>query len=132
MLAHQPTYEARRRRLGDDPPALLEVVRPRWVFTMSHQSGRSPLGVALGGAHRPFHVALALSPQACDLDGAPAGTRTPNLLIRNQMLYPIELLAPMTASRHPSRRSRGQPETDATAPPPWLSVPLVMMAMPLQ
>ncbi len=25
---------------------------------------------------------------------APVGTRTPNLLIRNQMLYPIELRAP--------------------------------------
>ena len=33
---------------------------------------------------------------AAAFDYAPEGTRTPNLLIRSQMLYPIELRAPMT------------------------------------
>ena len=31
---------------------------------------------------------------------APEGTRTPNLLIRSQMLYPIELRAPISFSLH--------------------------------
>ncbi len=31
------------------------------------------------------------------LTNAPGGTRTPNLLIRSQMLYPIELRAPTTS-----------------------------------
>ena len=30
------------------------------------------------------------------VSNAPGGTRTPNLLIRSQMLYPIELRAPIT------------------------------------
>ena len=34
-----------------------------------------------------------------DVQSAPGETRTPNLLIRSQMLYPIELRAPTHLSR---------------------------------
>ncbi len=33
-------------------------------------------------------------------DGAPEGTRTPGLLLRRQLLYPAELLAPVQKQAH--------------------------------
>jgi hypothetical protein len=43
---------------------------------------------------------------------APGGTRTPNLLIRSQMLYPIELRAPTP----PARRRGFRPDNSGSAP----------------
>ena len=39
----------------------------------------------------------------CGVTHAPEGTRTPNLLIRSQMLYPIELRAPEKNSSYYQR-----------------------------
>jgi hypothetical protein len=54
-----------------------------------------------GGENGPSAASETLKknalPKQCRVNGsnAPGGTRTPNLLIRSQMLYPIELRAPI-------------------------------------
>jgi hypothetical protein len=53
---------------------------PRNVFRrLIHRDGCDPTAASMG---TPFGISKS---------GAPVGSRTPNLLIRSQMLYPIEL-----------------------------------------
>ena len=54
----------------------------------------------------------ARSAEVVDLSSAPVGTRTPNLLFRRQMLYPIELQAQI----HECRQLRGVPQGDRAIP----------------
>src|SRR6266542_3015052 len=66
---------------------------PRCSFGMPNSEGNRPTNTPrLHGARNPAR----LKPHRVnDLDYAPGGTRIPNLLIRSQMLYPIELRAHM-------------------------------------
>ena len=64
-----------------------------------------------------------------DFSYAPGETRTPNLLIRSQMLYPIELRAPIPISSC-SERSNSNVEPDGSiqhAPPAKRKAPLLRM-----
>jgi hypothetical protein len=48
-------------------------------------------------------------------NGAPEGIRIPNLLIRSQMLYPVELRARMAGDADSLEKSRGR-KTSGTLP----------------
>src|SRR5580658_8729486 len=90
-------------------PLIAAVQQPRRWVTPCGAPAHAPHDELVG--QLVGHPAGGVFPkvQATDLDvlSALGGTRTPNLLIRSQMLYPIELQAPATTSDGPARPEPG-------------------------
>ena len=72
---------------GALPTELIPPNRPGkpGAYTVSHPAGQSPIPGAEGACER--------MQQASSDVGTPRGIRTPDLLLRRQLLYPAELLA---------------------------------------
>ena len=67
---------------------------PRWCGTLSLDAAADQMRTKCGpGPGGPIAKQTKSPATARDFDGAPGATRTPNLLIRSQTLYPIELRA---------------------------------------
>ena len=128
------THDLRLRRATLYPAELLAQTRTGSASPFLNMVGATGFEPATSCSRSRRATGLRYAPPtflqiscSCKARSAPGETRTPNLLIRSQMLYPIELRAPDTAQTPDEKRrtpvGESRPKQGKPSPRPKVSQP---------